>query len=133
MLRNLIIVVIGVFPLQPVFADVLDRATSSFSHELAECAAFSLLGAEAVGRNGNEQLKGSLNESALLASKLSINLSSEKVFKARVGMAVDEQKKIIGNDFSNISLLLQKYKDVCREAVRNPKTRFNYWVNKSRH
>lgn len=133
MFRKLIVIVIAVLPLQSVIADELDRAASNLSHELAECTAFYLLGAEAVGRNGNQQLKGSLKESALMASKFSVKLSSSDIFKARVSMAVDEQKKLIDNDFSKISLLLHKYKDICKEALDDPEARLNYWINISRH
>lgn len=65
-----------------------------------------------------------------MAMYLSTYLSNEEVAKARVEMALDEQKEMIKNDFANISLLLVKYKDVCKIAVENPELRREYWLGK---
>ncbi|WP_406828309.1 hypothetical protein [Microbulbifer sp. ARAS458-1] len=111
-----------------VFSYEPDRARSNQAHELAECAAFYSYGAVAVKRNGNSELSQELRRSADLALKLSEGLSNQETAMARFTMAAKEQGETINHDFSNISRLLLKSKDICKIAVTQPSTRYQYWL-----
>ncbi len=129
-MKKLIIAGITLCFVHSAFAYEPDRAKTNQAHELAECAAFYLLGSEAVRRNGAKELANTLKQSATLAMLLSKGLSNKDVLQARIEMAVDEQKKMMNNDFSNVSILLHKYKDVCKSAVEHPDIRYRYWLDK---
>ena len=107
-----------------------DRAKTNQAHELCECAVFYMYGAEGVKRNGDISASNQLMASAQRAVELSTMLSNQEVTEARMEMAFDEQSELINNDFSNISLLLVKYKDICKLAVGTPEERYKYYLMK---
>jgi len=107
-----------------------ERAKDKQAQELAECTAFYLLSVQVVKQNGASDLAILLAQSATMAVRLSQFISSKEVLQTRVAMAVDNQKKMINNDFSNISILLSKYKDSCRAAIEDPQNRYKHWLNK---
>ena len=106
------------------------RAKNNYSHELAECATFYLLGAESVRRTGDNELAGQLTYSANIAMLMSAKLNNKEVLEARIKMATDEQMKLMKHDYSNTSILLEKYKDSCKFAIENSDKRLQYWLDK---
>lgn len=118
----LLLISVGAFSFEP------DRAKTNQAQELAECAAFYSYGAEAVKRNGNSELAQELRASADIALKISGSLSNQETAMARFTIAVKEQGETINNDFSNISRLLLKYQNICKAAVTEPNTRYQYWL-----
>ena len=64
------------------------------------------------------------------ATEYAIQFSNQRVTEARVELAFDEQRKMIDNDYSNFSILILKYADMCKEAMENPDKRLQYWLNK---
>jgi len=106
-----------------------DRAITNYSHELAVCATFYSLSAEGVRRTGEDELAKQLYSSADIAMRMSAKLSNRDVLEARMKMSMDEQLKLMKHDYSNMSILLAKYKDLCKFAVENPDKRLQYWLN----
>ena len=59
-----------------------------------------------------------------------IKFSNPKVAAARVRLAFDEQRKEMDHDFSNFSILIIKYGEMCRDALESPEERLEYWLKK---
>ena len=45
-------------------------------------------------------------------------------------MAIEDHIKLIDGNYSNLSLLIVKYKDICKKAIEDPNGRLNYWKQK---
>jgi len=52
------------------------------------------------------------------------------VTQARINLAIDEQKKLMNHDFSNIAILIDKYGKFCKELLEKPKNRLQFWLDK---
>jgi hypothetical protein len=62
--------------------------------------------------------------------QMSEKISNKEVLAARMKIAMDEQMKLMKYDYSNMSILLVKYKDLCKAVIENPDKRFQYWLGK---
>lgn len=118
-----------VLPIGAAFAYEPERAVNNLAHELAECAGFYVISAKILETQKPELAERSRKaaDSALDYSKA---LTSEKLTRARIEMAIRSMMKDIDNDAANYSILLNKYADQCGDAVSDPVKRMEHWNKK---
>jgi len=118
--------------LAPLDARTADEETArnNFASELVECAAYFDICAEGIRRTGN--LEGAVKAEAAAKSALDIAriYSRDDVVLARYKLAMEHQIKTIDGNYANLSLLIVKYKDICKQALETPEVRLNYWKKK---
>ncbi|MNC75371.1 hypothetical protein D3C76_1843780 [compost metagenome] len=61
---------------------------------------------------------------------MSVTLTNEKLALARVEMAVKSIVSDLDHTSENLSIILNKYSDLCGQAVTDPDTRMKYWTDK---
>lgn len=117
------------------FADTkseLKNTYNNISHEYAYCASYFVLAVESLkSRGDSKDLIISMQKAAELSTDAALNFSkaagksketSIKLFKARYKMALDEMSKEINNDYSNMSILINKYNKKCEMMIKDPET-----------
>ncbi len=107
-----------------------ERAKNNFSHELVICAAYFNIGAEGAKRTGDKKASEMLQQvsDALLEDARKYN--KEKAVLSRFQLALEEQANLIHRDYANLSILIVKYKDLCKQVSENPHARLDYWRQK---
>ena len=106
------------------------RAIVNLANDYAECAAYYVIAAEGLRKTGDDKLADKTMDISKKATEYAIQLSNQRVTEARVELAFDKQRKMIDNDYSNFSILILKYADMCKEVMENPDKRLQYWLNK---
>lgn len=113
------------------FAYDTERATVNLAQEYAKCAAYFLIAAEGVRKlNSADPLVARLHAAESEALQRSINLSNEKVTEARVHLAIEDLKRQMDYNYSNMAILNAKYGNTCKTGLTNPKARIKYWLDK---
>jgi len=107
-----------------------ERALVNYAHELAECSAYYKLASDGFAANGDTEKAGTLLDLAKLAFVMSVELSNVDVTNARVGLAISSQTELVSGSYSNMSILINKYGELCRVAVDESESRMNYWLQK---
>ncbi len=114
-----------------VFGYEPEQAMSNQAHELAECAAYySMMAGCAENTKPGDPMSGKLMEVAKQAFVLSAGLSNVKVTEARVELAIKQLNKETMGQCSNSSILINKYAEVCLEAIQSPEKRTQYWLDR---
>lgn len=106
------------------------RAKNNFNHELVICAAYFNIGAEGAKRAGNKKTSEMLQQvsDALLEEARKHN--KDETVLSRYRLALEEQASLIHRDYANLSVLIVKYKDLCKQVSENPQARLDYWRQK---
>ena len=104
-----------------------ERAKNNVAHEAAECAAYFLL-ASAAPTLGQSTVQGLRAKYTALA-EVSIFFSSVEVTKARVSLASESMRREMKQDWSNFSIVIQKYNYPCLDLANNPEARLKYWLD----
>jgi hypothetical protein len=107
-----------------------ERATANLASDFAECTAYYIIAAEALRRDAKEVMAHEALEASDRAYIYAIKFSSPKVAAARVRSAFDKQRKEMHHDFSNFSILVLKYEEICKDAIESPEKRLEYWLKK---
>jgi len=107
-----------------------ERANANLASDFAECTAYYIIVAEALRRDAKEVMAREALEASNRAYIYAIEFSSPKVAAARVRLAFDKQRKEMHHDFSNFSILVLKYEEMCRDAIESPEKRLEYWLKK---
>ena len=133
MKRLLFLAIIGIsfFVSQTIYGYDEEHATANLASEFAECSAYYILAAEALRRNAKENLAQTALDASDTAYLYAIKFSNPKDAAARVRFAFDKQRKEMGRDFSNFSILTIKYGEMCREALESPTKRLEFWLKKT--
>ena len=105
-----------------------ERAMNNFAHELADCAAFYMLSSKAPGLDESTSKK--LLDGGLVFSELSAKFTNEKLALARFELAVESMGREMENNWSNFSILLNKYGYPCKDLLENPEAKLQHWLNK---
>ena len=110
------------------FAYEPGRAKSNLADEFATCAAYYMLASQ-----GHDTLKNndSLNRAIELSLHMSRGLSNDKVTLARLELSLKEMTKEIDFSWYNMSILINKYADFCKNLLEKPEHRLMYWLNKN--
>lgn len=107
-----------------------DTAKNNFASELVECAAYYDIGAEGIRRTGNLDYAAASEKAAKTALGIARQYSRDDVVLARYKLAMEGHIKTIDGNYSNLSLLIVKYKDICKQAIETTQDRLNYWRKK---
>jgi len=107
-----------------------ERAENNYSHELVDCAAYYDIGAEGARRTGHNNEAIVIKKGSDRALDIARKYSRDDVISARYNMAIEDHIKLIDGNYSNLSLLIVKYKDICKKAIEDPNGRLNYWKQK---
>ena len=107
-----------------------ERAIANLANDFAQCSAYYSMSAEGIRRTGNEALASKSLEASKIAYNYSVKFSNRKVTEARIILAVDEQRKEMDHNYSNFSILILKYGEMCKEALESPEKRLQYWLDK---
>ena len=123
---------------QPSVKAMTDEVTDNVATDYAECSAYVAI-IQGAFANSNMQIetrkfKDASDRAAqfsLLAAKQSRrDEMATKVTLARIDMSMKEMMKIIDNNYSNISLLMNKHSDRCVEAMNDSKALMQRWAEK---
>lgn len=108
-----------------------ERAQIKYAQELAQCAAYFTVAEGCVQNTDPGGAAGEpLRSVAIAAYAMAVKSSSEDVAAARVQLEIDDIDELIENQCSNISIAILKYHDDCTQAVGDPETRYQYWLDK---
>jgi len=107
-----------------------EHSIVNLANDFAKCSAYYIYGAAGVRKTGNEKTAKRMEEAAAVAYDYSVKFSNQKVTEARITLALEQQRKETDHSFSNFSILILKYSEMCKEALEVPEKRLNYWRNK---
>ena len=108
-----------------------ERAQDNYAHELAQCSAYLTVAEGCIENTDPGGVAGEpLRSAAIAAYAMAVKSSSEDVAAARVKLEIDAIDKLIENQCSNISIAIVKYNDDCTQAIGDPETRYQYWLDK---
>ena len=125
---------------EPLNAEALKIAMNNVSMEYVTCASYYAHAAMAVKNGGDQETSDSYaniyeNVIVLAMAAAQIDRSQEmamKVTTARLDIVMDEMQSEIENDYSNFSLLMQKYHQRCDFVVNNTEKFMDEWFDDSR-
>ena len=110
-------------------ADWTDWALDNFSREASECSAYYFFTSTAPTLNKDIAKKLTVHSKVMRLN--AIATSSEEVTKDRLELALKTIKREMENDWSNVSIINNKYQNHCNAFVNNPTGRFKHWADKS--
>lgn len=105
------------------------QARNNFAHESATCAAYFLLASTAPGLD--EQTTAGLYQRYMGLVEMSLAFSSAELTKARVELATKTMKREMSENWTNFSIINNKYGYPCREVSDDPESRARYWRDKA--
>ena len=110
---------------------VLQKAMNNWHQEMVQCLAFYHIVQEGLRRSGDspENLEGVLRYQAIIDELMErvFMLHRPETTLARFKLESGRLGNEMYGDFSNISILLVKYVDLCKEVVENSDARFEHW------
>jgi len=143
-MKRILCAVVLVFISSCVWAnDLVDEATAlaanNISDEYITCGVFYSIVAAGLVKSGNPESAANAENAANTAMELGLqfarngrsNEMAAKVFKAKMELNYEEMTKSMGNDFGNISILLNKHSNRCKWGMNNPEELVKEWMNKS--
>jgi len=101
------------------------------------CYSFYKIGFEYVKKsNGDKSIIDGIEKSSDLSLKLAHEISEimgmdNDEMSSKVKSEMKKQINIINNNFSNASLLLEKYAQTCKNLIENKKQRISFWEKKA--
>ncbi|QYJ80092.1 hypothetical protein [Shewanella acanthi] len=107
-----------------------DEAEKAFSQEAIECAAYYQISSEAIGSMNAPQMQAvgeRLKNSKVEAENLAKKYQSEADVTKAVSEAKDKQIQSLGGS-GNLSALMSKYKEECKNLLADPQKRLDYWT-----
>lgn len=115
----------------PTYSHAYDyeRALNNFAHDCAECATFFLITSDQLETGKKGSGAGLMKMSEKLVD-LSIMASSAKITDSRIQMSLEDMFKEIGSKSGGNSILINKYRNRCKELHDKPFQRLKYWIDK---
>lgn len=107
-----------------------ERAKNNFSHELVICAAYYSIGAEGARRTGDKRASETSQQVSDVLLERALKYSRQETVLSRFQLALEEQANLIHRDYANFSILMVKYKDLCKQITEDPQSRLDYWRQK---
>ena len=132
MKRVILVTIIGMsfFVSASIYGYDEERAFANLASDFAQCSAYYIIVAEGIKRTGNEESAKKALEASERAYDYAVKFSNIKVTEARIQLAFDEQRKEMDHNYSNFSILILKYGEMCKKALESPERRLNYWLKK---
>ena len=123
---------------QPTAEAMTAKVIDNVATEYADCAAYFAVVQGAFQSTGKEteakkykEASDKAAEFSLLAAKQSRSEDmATRVTLARFEMSLKSMQKTIGNNYSNISLLMNKHSDSCVEAMTDSSALIKRWTEK---
>lgn len=103
-------------------------ARNNFAHEAAECSGYFLF-VSTVPSLAADLVKGFRAKYEALF-QLSVAASSPELTEARVKLSTETMQREMKFNWSNLSIVNQKYSYPCIDFSRNPEARLQYWLDK---
>jgi hypothetical protein len=108
--------------------EIIKEVSNNISHEYCSCSAFYFILSRGLRRSGELKSASKYEEISLSAAMFAIEASqegrtqemAEKVTKARLSLEMKSMMNEINNDYSNASILLDKYLLHCKEIMEDP-------------
>ena len=102
------------------------------------CYSFYKIGSEYVKKsNGDKSTIDGIEKSSDLSLKLAHDTGelmgmTIKEMSLKVESEMNKQLNLIDNNFSNASILLEKYAQNCKNLIENKKKRISFWEKKAK-
>ena len=113
---------------QSAFAYDRARAADNLAHEAAECGAYFLIASAAPRLDANLVNYLRAKYDGLL--DLSVKMTEANLTKARFELATKSMLRDLNGNWSNFSILNNKYGYPCADIVKDPEARVKYWLEK---
>jgi len=130
LIAKIAIILLICFLSPSIYAYDEERAITNLASDFAQCSAFYIISAEGLRKTGDERLATKFMETSKTAYDYAVKFSNQRVTEARIKLAVDEQTKEIDHNYSNLSILILQYGEICKEALESPERRLQYWLTK---
>jgi hypothetical protein len=105
-----------------------ERARAYFARELAECAAWYTLVAEAPGLDAITQIRFRAVGTSLVST--AADIASEKWAITQMDLATTTIRREMRDSWNNYLVVEKKYGQRCRDVATDPAARRQYWLNK---
>jgi hypothetical protein len=105
-----------------------ERARAYFARELAECAAWYTLVAEAPGLDVTTQIRFRAVGTSLVST--AADIASERWAMTQMELATATIRREMGGSWNNYPVVERTYGQLCREVATDPAARRQYWLNK---
>lgn len=123
---------------QPSAEAIAAEVTDNIATEYAECAAYFAIVQGAFANSGkpaeSTKFKAASDKAAKFSLISAMRSRSEdmatKVTLARFEMSLKEMQRTIGNNYSNVSLLMNKHSDSCVEGMTNSAVLMKRWSDR---
>ena len=135
-MKKIITILIVLFWNGNLKADAMsDYIFTNLQMDFTDCYAYYKISEEGVKRSNSDikddavaRLAEAAERSLLGAHKIgsSINMKLEAM-TARAELSLKDMTKQMGADYANISILIVKYGDMCKDLLNDPKNRVEYW------
>jgi hypothetical protein len=118
--------------------EIIKEVSNNISEEYVTCSAFYFYSSEGLRRSGDiktalkyEEYRNKAANFALIAAKKGRTQEiAEKVTLARLDLEMKSMLNEIDSDISNISILMNKYLDHCKEIMEDPNKIMEEWTEK---
>jgi hypothetical protein len=119
--------------------DAVRRAANNAGHEMTECAAYFGVVAQGLRQTPGETFqKTSADYEQLMKNAVAfalnyaelINQKPEAV-QARLKLSIEDMMSQMDRDYVNVSILMAKYAEPCRNVMDDPEARLNHWISKA--
>lgn len=121
-----------------------EKILDNISHEYLTCSAYFTVTAKSLdvsksldlsklneaSKKYSELADKSLKASHLYSSQLRSEEMTNKVLISRFEMGLKDMMTSIDYNFSNMSILMNKYSDSCIHAIKNPDSVYEKWEKK---
>jgi len=111
--------------------------SNNLSAEFTECRQYYLIGIEAIKTHDpDSELINQYFNASKTAGEIAYALGveagmSDEAMLARSELLTDVMMKSINNNWANMSVLILKYAEFCKDLIENPEERNQYWINKA--
>jgi len=120
--------VVVAFICVPALAYDAERTRAYFARELAECAAWYALVAEAPGVDDIRRIRFRAVSTSLLST--SADIATEPWALTQMDVAKSTIWSEMRGSWANYSTVDRKYGQVCRDVATDPAARRKYWLDK---
>ena len=109
---------------------VVKQAMNNWHDEIVRCAAYYAIALEGIREDGSADTVSRLENVIVRLLDKAYNLHREDTTDARLRLSTEALLDEMHKDFSNFSILMDKYSSLCKEAVENSGHRLAYWYTK---
>jgi len=118
--------------------EITKEISNNISEEYITCSVYYFIASEGLKRSGDlktaakseEAANKSLNFALVAANKGRTQEMAQKVTLARYELTMKSMVNEIDKDVSNMSVLINKYADRCKEIMEKPDKMMDEWADK---